>query len=206
MNSNFNKDLSREELLGKYLDGIYSDTLKDFNIERISDIDLQHRGVDIIISRSGNNYHIDEKAQLDYTGHDLPTFAFEITYLKHGEQKLGWLFDAHKVTDKYFVITGIFLNTPNDFNKGFKSCKITSVDRTRLVRLLSTKGLEIQRILEINQELRSGSREGSIAVKELDSRSEGNFYFSKSNKAEQPINIVLKLDYLIKNGVAKKVH
>ena len=205
MESNFEKDLSKEQMLGKYLDGIYPHILKGLNIQRISDDEQQHRGIDLVISHNGKEYYIDEKAQLDYLEIDLPTFAFEITYIKDGEQRLGWVFDKSKLTHKYFAITGIFCNTEKIPESGFKSCKITSVDRARLVNRLKSKGLDYERIMQINQEIRSGTTENRIAVNELDERTEGYFYYSKSGKAEQPINIVLKLDFLIQSEAAKKI-
>ena len=206
MDSNFENDLSKEIILGKYLDDIYSKKFKGYNIERIKDLDLQHQGIDLIITKNQFEYYIDEKAQLDYINTALPTFAFEISYLKNGVQKKGWLFDNDKKTQKYFLITGIFLNNPEDINKGFKSCIITSVDRNKLIKLLESRGLTHDKIQEMNLEIRSGLNENAIPIKELNSHSEGKFYFSKNNKAEQPINLVLKIDFLIKESVAKKIH
>ena len=168
---------------------------KGYNIERIKDLDLQHQGIDLIITKNQFEYYIDEKAQLDYINTALPTFAFEISYLKNGVQKKGWLFDNDKKTQKYFLITGIFLNNLEDINKGFKSCIITSVDRNKLIKLLESRGLTHDKIQEMNLEIRSGLNENAIPIKELNSHSEGKFYFSKNNKAEQPINLVLKIDF-----------
>lgn len=204
--SHFENDLSKENLLGKYLDGIYLKLFDGFTIKRVSDVDEQHRGIDIIIFKDEKEYYIDEKAQLDYLEIDLPTFAFEISYLKNGFQKNGWLFDKTKITDKYFLITSIFCNTEKEPESGFKNCKIFSVDRVKLIKLLQSKELNYQRISEINQEIRDGNSEGRIPTKELNSFTEGNFHFTKSGKVEEPINIILKLDFLMKSGVAKKLY
>ncbi|WP_298156173.1 hypothetical protein [Flavobacterium sp.] len=192
-------------MLGKYLDSIYPSIFEGFNVKRISDNEQQHRGIDITISKNGKEFFVDEKAQLDYLEHDLPTFAFEITYIKDGQQRQGWLYDAEKVTDRYFAITGITCNTSNEPKTGFKSCKITSVHRGKLINLLTSKGLTYHRISEINQELRSGTADGKILIPELESRTEGNFHYT-TGKAERPINIVLKLEFLIAEGVAKRIH
>lgn len=206
MDSNFKDDLSKEIILGKYLDNIYHEKLMGYNIERITDLDLQHQGIDLIISKEEKHYFIDEKAQLDYLNIELPTFAFEISYLKNGVEKNGWLFDSHKKTQKYFLITGIFLNNPEDIKEGFKSCSIISVDRAKLINLLESRGLTHEKIQEMNLEIRGGTNENAIPIKELNAQNEGKFYFSKNNKAEQPINLVLKIDFLIKENVAKKIH
>lgn len=205
MESNFNIDLSKEGLLSIYLDGVYPNIFNGFAIKRKADLESQHRGIDIVISKNDKSYFIDEKAQLDYLDIDLPTFAFEISYIKDGVQKLGWLYDETKLTNKYFLITAIYLNEPNNLKKGFKSCKITSVDRNKLINLLNSKKLSFSRVNDLNNQIRNSNNEGGIRLDELDYYSEGKLFFSKSNKSEQPINLVLKLDFLINCGVAKRV-
>ena len=204
MISRFDNDLSREAILGQYLDIVYKERLAGFKVQRIYEPKLQQKGVDLIITGDGaREYLIDEKAQLDYLDNDLPTFAFEISYLKDGMQRLGWLLDGTKKTERYFLITSIHLNYPGYFESGFKSCRITSVDRYKLIKMLEGKGLYYERILEIDQQIRSGKNEQTIPVTELDHKKEGKFYFSRSNKVEQPINIVLRLDHLIELGIGK---
>jgi len=205
MKSNFEQDYNKEVLLGRYLDTLYPKLLPDFTIERIKDINKQHQGIDIIIRKDEDEFLIDEKAQLDYLNKSLPTFAFEISYVKNNSEVLGWLYDERKLTHKYFVITGIFLNDVHDITKGFSKCSVTSVDRVKLKDWLVTKGLTFGKIMQINNTIRQCVEEDRIPIPELDPVSEGKFYYSKSNKAEQPINLVLRLENLIRVGVAKKV-
>ena len=205
MKSNFNQDLTKEFLLGNYLDELYPGMFNGFEIERVTDSGQQHKGIDLILSKKDKQFFIDEKAQLDYLEEDLPTFAFEITYLKDGTQKLGWLYDNSKLTDFYFTVTAIKCKIYETPESGFKSCKIFSINRKKLINLLTSRGLTYDRISEINQAIRGSSQNERIPVPELEARSEGTFYFSKG-KAEQPINIVLKLDFLIASGVAKKIY
>tara|TARA_E500000318_G_C3552484_1_gene209536 strand:- start:1588 stop:1719 length:132 start_codon:yes stop_codon:yes gene_type:complete len=42
-------------------------------------------------------------------------------------------------------------------------------------------------------------------MKELDSKYEGYLFFSTKNKAEKPINLILKLEYLERIGIAKRL-
>lgn len=205
MHSKFNEDLSKEVALGQYLDTIYPIVFEGCVIQRITDNALQHQGVDLIISKEGRDFYIDEKAQLDYLDKNLPTFAFEISYLKNGKEHLGWLFDESKLSQRYFLVTGIFLNNPQNFNEGFKSCAILSVDRVKLLKLLNSMGLNAQTVVEINSNIRSSTLEKAIPIKELNAYTQGRFYYSKSNKSEQPINLVLYLDFLIQSKVAKKI-
>ncbi len=205
MKSNFDKDISNEALLGNYLDTIYPKLFDGFSIKRIIDFKQQHQGIDLVISKEAKSYYIDEKAQLDYIESDLPTFAFEISYLINEQQKIGWLYDSKKITNFYFTITAITCNIFNIPESGFKSCKIFSVDRTKLICFLNSRGLTFERITEINENIRKNSLENRININELNPVSEGKFFYSKNGKAEQPINIVLKLDFLIKIKVAKRI-
>lgn len=206
MISNFDTDLTNEALLAKYLDGIYPKLFKGFSVERILDFKQQQQGIDLKLSKEGKFYIIDEKAQLDYLESDLPTFAFEISYLKYSQERLGWLYDSKKITDFYFTITSIKCKEYNVPESGFKSCKIFSVDRRKLINLLNSRGLTFERIKTLNHQIRKGTFKNRIYVNELNAITEGKFFYSKEGKAEQPINLVLKLDFLTKSKVAKKIY
>ena len=47
---------------------------------------------------------IDEKAQLYYINQDLPTFAFELQFLKGKQRCTGWFLNENLVTDYYLLI------------------------------------------------------------------------------------------------------
>ena len=98
--SKFQSDLAQEEILSKYLDKIYKE--KKIEFERIFDLDLQHQGIDLKIFVNSNQYLIDEKAQLHYINSELPTFTFELSYMKNNILKNGWLFDENKKTEYFF--------------------------------------------------------------------------------------------------------
>lgn len=205
MKSTFHQDLSKEELLGTYLDSYYPFIFKEtpFKIKRIRDLNWQHRGVDLVMNSRYHSYFVDEKAQLDYLNKSLPTFAFEISYLKRGNWQAGWLLDGHKWTQIYFLVTNICPKIKGDLSSGLANIKITGIYRYKLIDLLVKRGLNKQRMLELERQIRNGRVEGKISIPELDPKKEGAFFFSKSNKQEQPINLVLKLNFLIRNGVGK---
>lgn len=201
--SHFQRDLNKEKLLGKFLDTIYS-TL-NIKFERVEDINLQHRGVDLIYPEN-NAVFIDEKAQLDYLNKSLPTFTFELSYLKNNEQKLGWLLDDSKKTTHYFLITGIFAVDKDNLEKGFESCIITSVNRNKLINHLESKNLTKERLLQYDADLREFEiKKSRNVIEELQPKTEGLLYFSPQ-LAEQPINLQLRLKKLIKVGVAKQIY
>ena len=205
ISSSFKKDLSKEEILSTYLDELYAKkyNTSNFSIQRITDLDLQHKGVDLILDNKKEKFNVDEKAQLDYLNHSLPTFAFEISYLKNNEWRKGWLFDENKITDIYFLITNIYTKTPNNLSSGLSKIKITGIYREKLIKLLSKKGLTESVLYKLEKEIRKSEAHGKIELEQLDSKTEGLIYYSKTNKNEQPINLVLKLDFLIKNKTGK---
>ncbi|WP_273275399.1 hypothetical protein [Maribacter polysiphoniae] len=198
--SHFQSDLQKEKQLAILLDSMYHNHLKNYGFKRVSDLNLQHRGVDLIMIQKNTQktFFVDEKAQLDYVNDDLPTFAFEINYQKNGKTKPGWLYDPSKKTDFYALVTAIYADEPQTFT----SCKITFVNRPKLLDLLTTRKLSRNR-LEIYWEKAHG-KHGKIKISELDSHSEGYLYASTQNKAEKPFNLILKLDFLIENGIAKR--
>ena len=183
------------------LDALYEKHLHQYRFKRISDLKKQLQGIDLILTRrmGQKKFLVDEKAQLDYVNDDLPTFAFEINYQKNGKSKRGWLFDPSKKTDFYALITGIYSDEPNKFT----SCKITFVNREKLISFLKARTITEDSLVGFMEN--SLPRHGKIKIPGLDSKTEGYLYFSRYNKAEKPINLVLKLDFLIENGLAKRL-
>jgi len=201
LKSKFKADLSKEKKLTPLLDSYYQKHLKQYCFERISDLKKQLQGIDLILKdkNSGKPFFVDEKAQLDYVNESLPTFAFELMYLKNNVQKQGWLFDASKKTQFYALVTSIY----SDEDDVFTSCNITFVNREKLIQHLEEVGLSQKRLERIISE--NHSIHGKLNLKQLNPKSEGYLFFSTKNKAEKPINLILKLDYLERIGVAKKL-
>lgn len=201
MKSNFKADLYKEKQLAVLLDSYYQKHLKKYAFERISDRRQQLRGIDLVLKDkfSDTFYYVDEKAQLDYVNESLPTFAFELFYEKEGEKKQGWLFDVAKKTHFYALATSIF----SDVDKVFTSCNITFVNREKLILHLSTLGLTrefFEKLIQGHYDLH-----GKLVLEKLCPKKEGLLYFSAQNKAEKPINLILRLSYLEKIGVAKRL-
>ncbi len=208
MISTFNDDLNKEQKLAVFLDKLYMSYNifgSDFTYKRINDLTQQHQGIDIIVQPKNNNsiIYVDEKAQLDYIGKNLPTFAFEISYYnKDKKWKQGWFFDGNKVTQQYFLITCIQVDTNGDFS----NCRLVYVDRWALISFLKDKrNLGEEQVFEYEKDFRATNKNGKLPIKELNEYNEGYFYYSNSNKIEKPINLILKLGFLIKEGLAKEL-
>jgi len=204
--SSFKSDLSQEQILSTYLDKLYAQ--KNLTFERISDLDRQHQGIDVVMTVNSQEYVIDEKAQLHYINSDLPTFTFELSYLKKSVLKEGWLFDPKKQTDYYFLITSIFLKnnkTALESDNDIETLKITSVNRKKLIQHLSVLGLNKRRLFDYDSDFRKKKSFSKNVISELKPSLEGLIYFTQ-HLPEKPMNLQLRLNYLIEKGVAKKFH
>ncbi|MCR9263595.1 MAG: hypothetical protein NXH86_05520 [Flavobacteriaceae bacterium] len=201
MKSKFLSDLSKEKQLAPLLDFYYQKHLQQYAFERVSNLKQQRQGIDLILEHktSKNIFYVDEKAQLDYVNESLPTFAFELFYHKNGYQKHGWLFDNSKKTHFYALVTSIF----SDEEKMFTSCNITFVNRKKLIGHLVDLNLTEEHLTKVIRN--NAQTNGKLILEKLHPKKEGFLFFSKSNKAEKPINLVLRLEFLIEIGVAKRL-
>ena len=200
----FERDLTKEKLLASFLDATYAQLHLKF--ERIYNLRLQKKGVDLVYVHKGKRLYIDEKAQLDYINTTLPTFTFELSYLKNGIEKVGWLLDENKITTHYFLIVGIYAIDKSDLQKGFTKVKIISVDRTKLLIFLDNIGLTSTQLKAYNQKLRvSENCERKTAVDELFMNTQGCLFYS-NQLDEKPINLQLRLKFLIENEIGKVIY
>jgi len=129
----------------------------------------------------------------------LPTFALEMSYLKAGEMKQGWLFDTNKVTEIYFFIFSIHLFNPLEtmnHENDIQSCEVVLVNRIRLLNELSKKGLDFQECTRINDLLRAEKVKTRIVFAE-------GFNFQISNQIEEkPVNLIVRKKFL--ESIGKK--
>ncbi len=193
--STFKNDLANEAILGSFLDKQYKKA--NIKIERTNNLELQHRGIDFILTDSNNlQFKVDEKAQLHYLNQSLPTFALEIDYLKDNKLKPGWLFDPSKITEIYAFIFNIQLTVGLDklnSSDNIKSCEVVFVNRIKLINELSLLNIDINFCLKQSNILREGN---------LQKRShESGFNFQISNHlAEKPVNLIVKKAFLADIG------
>lgn len=118
--STFKGDLKSERAVNEFLQKyLYSYLVDEGIIDSFNSnttLDQQHKGIDTIIYiiEDGNDeqvrcINIDEKAAVHYAMNNLrdeplTTFAFEVSYMKDGELKRGWLTnEKYKETHAYFL-------------------------------------------------------------------------------------------------------
>lgn len=135
--STFKGDLKSERAVNEFLQKyLYSYLVDEGIIDSFNSnttLDQQHKGIDTIIYiiKDGNDekvrcINIDEKAAVHYAMNNLSdepltTFAFEVSYMKGGELKRGWLTnEKYKETHAYFLC---WLWIKSDANKYNLSCE-----------------------------------------------------------------------------------
>ena len=77
------------------------------------------------------------------------------------------------------------------------------VNRKKLITHLEKRNVTQQYLLDCYAS--SKNQHGKLVLDKLDDKSEGYLFHSKSNKAETPLNLILKLDWLIREGIAKRL-
>jgi len=197
-----NDDMSAEAQLGIFLDTyLYSNFPHGASfsrIERIYDKDEQLAGVDVrFTDKDGTVYDVDEKAQLYYLNKDLPTFAFEIQFLREGRETLGWLCNESLLTDLYLLIWPF---ATQDKPKGIRWDQFTKADcllveKKKLLSLLKDEGLTPKKMLEKASQLRKDGHVGKAAIPGV----QGIYYYASDPKKyrEAPINIVVSKKRLL---------
>lgn len=189
-------DMNAEQHLAKYLDEYFYNRLsqesKYKSIIRISDKELQLKGVDVIVETQNNKYYIDEKAQLYYINQGLPTFAFEVDFInRNNELSPGWLYNNDLLTDYFFLIWPYA--TKNDLSKitvdDFTFLDCLMVRKKNIQGYLASCGWDKPSVLSKAKEIRHSNRRNKIEV----GQKGFYFYFSEyKNYSEQPINIVIR--------------
>lgn len=100
------QDQKGERLVGEFVDRyFYGVSPRILEVERVSDPDLQIRGIDLQLCYKESPEDlklVDEKAAIWYMNKDLRSFALELCFVNRGgELHAGWFVDPNKETDHY---------------------------------------------------------------------------------------------------------
>lgn len=95
------KDSRIEKNMQRHLDQLYREN--NIKTERVTDVDLQRRGVDIFHIDGNKKYYADEKSASTYYYKKLDTFAFELQCSVNKDNS-GWFCqNPYYLTEYYFI-------------------------------------------------------------------------------------------------------
>ena len=190
------EDMSAEAQLSIFLDRYLYDRFPHANryasIQRICDKEEQLKGTDVRFTmKNGKVVNVDEKAQLYYLNQNLPTFAFEVQFLRQDSTAIGWLCNDQLNTD-YYLLIWPFANkdTPKEITwRDFTKTECLMVKKKKVLSLLEQNNLTVERLLTDADRFRKQGITGRFSI----AGASGIYYYiSPSYKyAEAPINIVI---------------
>lgn len=194
--STFLKDVELEETLSKILYNIlfteYLDKRRKTKSKFISfddDADLQFNGVDVVVPLKKNPMYIDIKCQTNkYINNPASTYCIELSYLKHGEYRVGWFLDKNKMTTHYLFVWlhNVSLGKKGTINRKsqIKKAEFMIVSNRDIMDYFYRKRLGKKKLNEIQQSMRD-NKERSIIVNNVK-------FVCSLQLNEKPINAIIK--------------
>ena len=183
------RDSKVEEELSKFLDKyLYSAITKD--LVRYSDKSDQLLGKDVSFSLENmGNMIVDEKAATHYINKDIPTFAFELSFLlSDGREVKGWLLDKDKVTEYYLLMwvnaDKIWDMVMDDITK----VEAILLNRNKLIDYLKSESYDEDKLNRANLKIRNNNLDGALGKKQDTSI----YFFSTQKLSEKPVNVVVR--------------
>ena len=181
--STFKGDLKSERAVNEFLQKyLYSYLVDDGIIDSFNSnttMDQQHKGIDTIMyiindetEEEARCINIDEKAAIHYARNNLgaeplSTFAFEVSYLKDGELKRGWLTnEKDKETHAYFLC---WLWIKPDANKYNLACEDILKIEVLSIPKVKTRDKLIMRAMG-NKEVKTFESKADILRKKMKER------------------------------------
>ncbi len=202
----FSSDLAFEQVIASYLDHhLYFNPLFTEHI-RLSDAVSQNKGIDIILTSNEfglKSSKVDEKCAAHYCNMDLRSFAFELLYIKDGNDHIGWFLDSKKETEAYLLIWPFVDDNlgagriESITEKDITGVRYIIVKREKLLAYLNKRGFTMERLLDDASKLMSGK------VKKIDTGYAQFHYFKSVKYDESPVNLVIQRSSLWKLGDMK---
>lgn len=198
----YRRDLAQEAMFSNFLDMCLYQPIAEIlhrperlvSFKRITDLDMQHAGIDVVYKHRGLTIFIDEKSQLHNLNQDIPTFAFELSYLKQGKERTGWLLDKRKKTHGYMLCWP--RGERDEYGDIYLGAKIIFLSKKQLLSFLSEHGYDEMALWRKAIELRRSGAPGRHLVGEPGFW----FYLTKPRTdglyLERMINVVVRATLL----------
>ena len=192
-NKNRSSDERKEMVIAKFLDTHFYCDAKNF--ERVTDVNRQVQGTDVIFTMGGRQYNCDEKAATSWINKALNTFALELScYNRGGNLMTGWFLDSSKINDSFLFVwvdkaTTDYLNSVDEI----KDIEIALVRKRDIMNYLTDKGWSVEKLMVKSQRLRSNPDEpkGDLKIN-------GCRFVESPKLPEDPINVLIPRKELIR--------
>lgn len=205
LKSNFESDLKGEAVVIEFLEKYFYSNFVFQTYERMTNMKLQNKGIDLIFSTKSKRYVVDEKSAL-YYHNGLPTFAFELSYLKKGDLKEGWFYNQKKETE-YYILLWIKRNNvkiENITEDDIHEIELMLVHRNEFQQYIFAKyGMNKASFIKAAEIIREQGEYGSLSPISTDSRAK--YYYSKEY-IEEPINVIFYKDEMLTSGAVKSYY
>lgn len=185
------RDMRVERELAKFMDKyLYSDG-RFTRHDRTDDKESQLSGSDIILtipSLGLVNIIVDEKGMTQYMTRPLPTFSLELSFMRYGEEIIGWFIDDDKTTEYYMFIWPKAKEDWNASMDDFQEVEYVLVSKQALRDYFASEGYTKEVLIRKNKEIRRSGVRGQI------DRIDGKdywFYYSPQ-LIEKPVNIIVR--------------
>lgn len=192
------------EVVNTYLDKVaYPQTNHLRVTSRVTDVDQQQSGSDLIVNINGLKLTCDEKAAVKYIGKPLTTFALELGFMDnryHQQHQLGWLIDPKHTNDLFSFIwlpqaTRPDIQTPSDIIQ----CDIALVRKLDIMNYLESLGWNPKNLAKKEWCIRNG-----IGKTELGNFREHGLKFAISRFLhEQPVNVLLMKETYMEMAIGR---
>ena len=187
------RDSQVEKEISYYLDiYFYPKKVKDFLRYNSKEEQLAGKDVSFTFLNTGSII-VDEKAASHYINKNIPTFAFELSFLlNNGNEVQGWLLDKSKFTEYYFLMWITAEKTWNLKKEDIKEIQGTLISRKKIIDFLSSITYDTVKLKRANNKIRRNNLDGPLGK-----RNDSDVYFFSTQKlSEKPINIIIKRNRL----------
>lgn len=193
-------DSANEKLVAQFLDDYFYLPSLFEKVERVSDKQEQLKGKDIIVSSkrlSLVDAIIDEKDTAHYVNKDIPTFAFELSFMVGNMEVEGWLTDESKETE-YYLLLYPFATLEEPVTKPPQFKEVTKVRyilvrRQDVINLLKEAGFDRNALQRKAKEVRTtvGGYDDNQRNKAEDKAKYGFYFMYTYFLNERPVNVVI---------------
>jgi hypothetical protein len=190
---NYSIDKRAEKELGVFLDKYFYPRLREKYgydwFKRIWTREEQIHGIDVVASIKGRECAIDEKASLRYMKSELRTFAFELSFMKNGEERTGWFLNNQMRTQCYAIMYPKSEKSIEDIGaEDFESVEVLTIPVKRMWEYLGALGITKEVLERRSCEIRN---RGEIGKRSVGGYVEGIYMRLSDRLEEEPINLII---------------